>query len=40
MAGSQPKGRGLESSLEFFTFFFNATELLYKVKSFEKRGDL
>ncbi|MDD9361772.1 MAG: hypothetical protein PV344_02460 [Anaplasma sp.] len=40
MSGLQPKGRGFESRLKFFNFFFNANELLYKVKSFELCGDL
>ncbi|MDD9362844.1 MAG: hypothetical protein PV344_07980, partial [Anaplasma sp.] len=34
VCGSQPKGRGFESCLKFFTFFFKANELLYKVISF------
>ncbi|MDD9361917.1 MAG: hypothetical protein PV344_03220 [Anaplasma sp.] len=37
---SQPKGRGFESRLEFFKFFFKANELLYKAKSLETCGDL
>ncbi|MDD9361715.1 MAG: hypothetical protein PV344_02165 [Anaplasma sp.] len=32
MSGSQPKGRGFESRLKFFKYFFKANELLYKVK--------
>ncbi|MDD9362976.1 MAG: hypothetical protein PV344_08645 [Anaplasma sp.] len=40
MSGSQPKGRGFESRLKFFKFFFKANELLYKVKSLETCGDL
>ncbi|MDD9362002.1 MAG: hypothetical protein PV344_03655 [Anaplasma sp.] len=40
VSGSQPKGRGLESRLKFFKFFFKASQLLYKVKSFETCGDL
>ncbi|MDD9361385.1 MAG: hypothetical protein PV344_00415 [Anaplasma sp.] len=40
VSGSQPKGRGFESRLKFFKFFFKANELLYKVKSFETCGDL
>ncbi|MDD9362762.1 MAG: hypothetical protein PV344_07560 [Anaplasma sp.] len=35
MSGSQPKGRGFESRLKFFKFFFKPNELLYKVKPFE-----
>ncbi|MDD9361827.1 MAG: hypothetical protein PV344_02740 [Anaplasma sp.] len=37
---SQPKGRGLESRLKSFKFFFTANELLYNVKSFETCSDL
>ncbi|MDD9361944.1 MAG: hypothetical protein PV344_03365 [Anaplasma sp.] len=40
VSGSQLKGRGFESRLKFFTFFFTANELLYRVKSFETCGDL
>ncbi|MDD9361735.1 MAG: hypothetical protein PV344_02270 [Anaplasma sp.] len=40
MSGSQPKGRGFESRLKFFKFFFKANEFLYKVKSFETCRDL
>ncbi|MDD9361979.1 MAG: hypothetical protein PV344_03540, partial [Anaplasma sp.] len=29
--GSQPKGRGFESRLKFFKYFFKANELLYGV---------
>ncbi|MDD9362001.1 MAG: hypothetical protein PV344_03650 [Anaplasma sp.] len=36
----QPKGRGFESRLQFFKFFFKANESLYKVKSFGTFGDL
>ncbi|MDD9362055.1 MAG: hypothetical protein PV344_03920 [Anaplasma sp.] len=39
VSGSQPKGRGFKSRLKFFKFFFRANELLYKVKSFETRGN-
>ncbi|MDD9361856.1 MAG: hypothetical protein PV344_02890 [Anaplasma sp.] len=39
-SGSQPTGRGFESCLKFFKFFFKASELLYKVESFQTRGDL
>ncbi|MDD9361624.1 MAG: hypothetical protein PV344_01695 [Anaplasma sp.] len=40
LSGSQPKGRGFESRLNFFKIFFKANELLYKVKSFETCGNL
>ncbi|MDD9362183.1 MAG: hypothetical protein PV344_04575, partial [Anaplasma sp.] len=40
VSGSQPKGRGFESRLKFFEFFFKANELLTKVKSLEPCGDL
>ncbi|MDD9362779.1 MAG: hypothetical protein PV344_07650 [Anaplasma sp.] len=40
MPGSQPRGRGSESRLTFFTFFFKANELVYEVESFETCGDL
>ncbi|MDD9362661.1 MAG: hypothetical protein PV344_07045 [Anaplasma sp.] len=39
-SGSQPKGRGFESRLKFFKFYFKANELLYEVKSLETYGDL
>ncbi|MDD9362044.1 MAG: hypothetical protein PV344_03865, partial [Anaplasma sp.] len=39
VSGSRPKSRGFESRLKFFKCFFTANELLYKVKSFETRGD-
>ncbi|MDD9361694.1 MAG: hypothetical protein PV344_02055 [Anaplasma sp.] len=38
--GSQPRGRGLESRLKLFIFFFRANELLYDVKPFETCGNL
>ncbi|MDD9362664.1 MAG: hypothetical protein PV344_07060 [Anaplasma sp.] len=40
VCGSQPKGRGFESRLNFFQFSFKANKLLYKAKSFETCGDL
>ncbi|MDD9361705.1 MAG: hypothetical protein PV344_02110 [Anaplasma sp.] len=40
VSASQPKGRGFDSRLKFFKFFFKATELLYKVISFETCDDL
>ncbi|MDD9361592.1 MAG: hypothetical protein PV344_01530 [Anaplasma sp.] len=40
VAGSQPKGRWLETRLKYFKFFFEANELLYKVTSFETCDDL
>ncbi|MDD9361845.1 MAG: hypothetical protein PV344_02830 [Anaplasma sp.] len=40
VSGSQPRGRGFESRLEFLKFFLKANKLLYKVKSFETCGDI
>lgn len=40
VSGSQPNCRGFDSHLKFVKFFFQANELLYKVKSFETCGDL
>ncbi|MDD9361889.1 MAG: hypothetical protein PV344_03075 [Anaplasma sp.] len=40
VSGWQPKGRGFESCLGFFKFFFKTNELLYKVKSCETCGNL